>query len=92
MCAAYAEKYGKIWKQWIKNNIWLHVLEEYDKLNAVQSPMDDTEKDKHKSNKVNSILLQKIEDKNGWKRSKNGERPTYNAILSVISTLLLIQC
>jgi len=49
--------------------------------------IDDTEKNKHKkyeATKDKSILLQKIENKNNWKISKNEQGSTQDAVLSVI--------
>lgn len=49
---------------------------------------DDTEKNKHDKkhevNKNKSILLQKIENKDKRKMSKNEQRPTQDIVLSVI--------
>lgn len=53
----------------------LFVLEEYERLNAVQSPVDDTEKDEYKSHEVkkpDSILLQKLMGK-----KNRGEKSKY---------------
>lgn len=62
---------------------------EYDRLNAAQSPIDDTQKDKykkHEANKDKSILLQKMDTKNKWKMSQNEQRPTQDTVLSTDAT------
>jgi len=49
--------------------------------------IDDAEKNKNKKHEVNkekSILLQKIENKNKWKISKDEQSPTQEIVLSVI--------
>lgn len=69
-----------------KPNLWFLILEEYDRLNAAQLPIDDTEKDKYKKHEVKknkSILLQKIENKNKWKMPENEQAPTQDVVLSV---------
>jgi len=76
-----------------KSNTWFVILEEYERLNAAQLSIDDTEKNKHKkyeATKDRSILLQKLENKNKWEISKNEQESTQDAVLSVIYINLYI--
>jgi len=64
------------------------VLEEYDRLNAVQSPIDDTKKNeykKHEVKKPDSILLQKLMDKDDREKSKSEPISTQDIVSSVIT-------
>jgi hypothetical protein len=70
------------------SKIVIVVLEEYDRLNAVQSPIDDTKKnenEKHEVKKPDSILLQKLMDKDDREKSKNEPISTQDIVSSVIT-------
>lgn len=64
------------------------ISEEYERLNAVQSPIVDTEKDEYKKQQVkkpDSILLQKLMDKSNQEKSKGESISTQDTISSVIT-------